>query len=575
MSAVQTAVVQEPLGLDLGGLEVLEVGIVDQQDLAGFLDVDDELGPVVAGEDRGNARFGVIFLLVVGHAAGRLDLFRLQRCAVHDDVLRRPICAGDGVFVLPALHLRGLDRARFGADLDFGHGGGLFHPQVDHVDLAVTTDDEEVAARGRQTADVDCVAGVDDGLDLIGGAVDQCDLTRVAQRDAEQVFQIPVVFLLRGPVFRGNVDFPGFQHLFHAEFRRSGGVLKHVFGHQIDLLGRKIARGAPVRHARGGPVGDEALQVFKAQLARQVRGQRLAGRTLAQDAMAAGAAFEIDLVGFAVFVGSQFRDVIMFLCGDRKRSKDKGQGCRGQEAGSGEWCPLSHLAFLFAGARSSRSWAQTAFTALTLIKRGVRHLRGRQDEFSDREGDGRQVCLRGPLPAATLLVLMSLHPKARIGRRRQSRGPDVGYRLTGNRNDQRLLWKATGCFDCGDVPGARSVVRRWGAGLDLGVTGVLCRCSGCRSVAGRKARHAPLAAIYRVTISVGVIRDGIPCLVRMLVPMRDAFPAVSCRQRRAALRFGGGFRSAWTVGAGGRAFGCALPDRLPRRRSGMSAGLTH
>ena len=41
---VEAAVMQEALGLDRGDLQVLDVAVVDEQDLARLLDVDDE-GP--------------------------------------------------------------------------------------------------------------------------------------------------------------------------------------------------------------------------------------------------------------------------------------------------------------------------------------------------------------------------------------------------------------------------------------------------------------------------------------------------------------------------------------------------
>ena len=120
LGAVPAAVVQEARGADRRGPEVVDVLVVDQQDLPGLLDVDDELRMLVRGDDRGHARLGVELLRVDGHAAGRHDLERLERRAVHDRVLRRPVGAGDRVLVLVALVLRGLDRARLEADLDLG-----------------------------------------------------------------------------------------------------------------------------------------------------------------------------------------------------------------------------------------------------------------------------------------------------------------------------------------------------------------------------------------------------------------------------------------------------------------------
>ena len=159
---VEAAVMQEALGLDRRHLQVLDVLVVDEQDLAGFLDVDDEFRLEVRGHDRGDARLRMIFLRVVGHAAGRDDLERLERRAVHDHVLRRPVGAGDRVLVLVALELRGLDRARLGADLDFGDRLRRIHPQIDQVDLGVAADREQIASRCRHARDMHRVAGLED-----------------------------------------------------------------------------------------------------------------------------------------------------------------------------------------------------------------------------------------------------------------------------------------------------------------------------------------------------------------------------------------------------------------------------
>ena len=43
MRAVPAAVMQEALGFDVGDLQILDVGVVDKLDVAGFLDVDHEL----------------------------------------------------------------------------------------------------------------------------------------------------------------------------------------------------------------------------------------------------------------------------------------------------------------------------------------------------------------------------------------------------------------------------------------------------------------------------------------------------------------------------------------------------
>ena len=78
LGRVPAAVVQEARGADLGDLELHHVGVVDQQDLAGFLDVDDELGLEMRRHDRGDARLGMVFLRVHRHAARGHDLQRLS-----------------------------------------------------------------------------------------------------------------------------------------------------------------------------------------------------------------------------------------------------------------------------------------------------------------------------------------------------------------------------------------------------------------------------------------------------------------------------------------------------------------
>ncbi len=54
---VKTAIMQEAFGFDLCGFEVLEVGIIDQKNLAGFLDVDDNSGGS-GSPDRGTRGSG-------------------------------------------------------------------------------------------------------------------------------------------------------------------------------------------------------------------------------------------------------------------------------------------------------------------------------------------------------------------------------------------------------------------------------------------------------------------------------------------------------------------------------------
>ncbi len=115
-----------------------------------------------------------------------------------------------------------------------------------------------------------------------------------------------VVHLFLRPLVDRDVDLPGLLHLFHAEFRRLRRLLQQVARHQVDLGVAEVARGAPVRHAGRRAVGDEGAQVLVAELDGDVRGQRLAGRALAQDAVTPGAALEIDLFR-ALEVGTRQR----------------------------------------------------------------------------------------------------------------------------------------------------------------------------------------------------------------------------------------------------------------------------
>ena len=297
VAAVPAAVVEERRRTDAGDGEVVDILVIDQQDLAGLLHVDDELGVLVGGDDRRHARFRVVGLGVYGHAAGGDDLLRFQGLAVHDRELRRPVGAGDGVAVLVALELGAFHRARLDADLDLGDLGRLLGPQVDHVDPRVAADHQQVAAGSGHPRDMHGIAGIDDLDDLLAVAVDQGDLPGVAQGHREQVGQVEVVELFLRPVLRLHQHLPRFAHLRHAPLRRLRRGVLDVLGHQGDLFLAQLAGAAPVRHAQRGAVGDQRFQVLLAALLGDVRGQRLAGGALAQDAVATGAALEVDLLG--------------------------------------------------------------------------------------------------------------------------------------------------------------------------------------------------------------------------------------------------------------------------------------
>ena len=264
LGRVEAAVVQVFRRLDLGDRQIGDVAVVDDQGLARLLHVDDELGLVVAADDRGDARLGVVFLVAHRHAAGADDLQRLQRVALHDHELRRPVGAGDGELVLVALGARGLDRAGFEPDLDLGHVVRLRHPQVDQVQAPVAADGVDVALRSRGARDVHRVAGLDDVDDLLRVAVDQRHFPGIAQRGGEDVVGVVRVLLLLRPLVRRDQHLPALLHVGEAPLGRLRRRLLHVARHQIDLGGRELARRAPVRHAGRGAVIDEHLQVLGA-----------------------------------------------------------------------------------------------------------------------------------------------------------------------------------------------------------------------------------------------------------------------------------------------------------------------
>src|SRR5690554_2426566 len=215
-------------------LAVYKVGAATRvADLACLFYVDDELRVRMGRHDGGNTRLRMVFLVAHGHATGAHDLLRLQGVAVHDHELGRPVGAGNGVLVFPALVLGGLDRTRFHTNLDLGYGLRLFHPQVDHVDQGVTADNHHVTARGRHPGDVHRVAGFDDLHDFLGIAVNQGNLTGVTQGNAEDVFQVQVVHLFLRTIFRGNNHFPGVLHVSQAELGRLWRLVHDVLGHQF------------------------------------------------------------------------------------------------------------------------------------------------------------------------------------------------------------------------------------------------------------------------------------------------------------------------------------------------------
>lgn len=257
-----------------------------------------------------------VIVAIDGVATGRHDLHRLERLAVHDRVLGRPVGATDQVLVLVALELGGIDRTGIRTQAHGGDRGGLFVEHVDDGGQAVTTDGVNVAARSRQAGDVHRVAGIEDLPDLVGVAVDQRELARVAQRDREHVLQVDLVHLLGRTVLDGDQQLPAVLHVLERELGRDRRRVLDVTRHQVDLfLGQDVI---VVDHAAFGAVRDDLLEALGAELegaALQlgavrsglgpVRLEVLAGGALAQHAVATCAALEVDLLAFFHLLGGQ------------------------------------------------------------------------------------------------------------------------------------------------------------------------------------------------------------------------------------------------------------------------------
>jgi hypothetical protein len=181
------------------------------------------------------------------------------------------------------------------------------HPEVDEVDLGVAADGEEVAARGRHARDVNRIAGLEHGDDLFRTAVDERDLAAVTQGHREEIIKVQIVFLAGRPVRDRHQDLPALRDLGQAVFGRLRRLVQQITRHEIDVVRTNVARRAPVGHAARRAVVDEGVQIVVAEFLGDVGGERLAGGTLAQHAVAAGASFKIDLLGAGEFLSRHCR----------------------------------------------------------------------------------------------------------------------------------------------------------------------------------------------------------------------------------------------------------------------------
>ena len=310
-----------------GGLQVLDVGVIDHQDLASFLHVHNPLRLDERRNDGCHAWLRVV-LTVNGNATGRNHLQRLQRVAFHDGVLRWPVAASNGVLVFKALELGGIDRARVEGNFDFSYNAWLFHPQVDQRHTTIATDHVNVTARSGHAGDMHCIASLDDAADFFGVAVNQSNFTGITQSDREHVVQVVLVHLLGWAILHLNHNFPRIQLILEAELWWNIRRLLDVLGHQRQLFfGQNVVK---VDHAAIGTVTDDFLQARLAQGERAAFGglacfigggpmrlQVLARGALAQHAVATSTTLEIDFFSSFFFDRRHCRRLRIFiLCHD-------------------------------------------------------------------------------------------------------------------------------------------------------------------------------------------------------------------------------------------------------------------
>ena len=116
---------QESGGTNFRDFQCVCIGIIDHQCFASLLDVDDEFRLEVGSNDGGNARLGVVLLLVNRHATGGDDFQRLQCVTLHDDKLGWPVGARNHQLVRKiaffALVLGSFNRSGFQSNTNFCH----------------------------------------------------------------------------------------------------------------------------------------------------------------------------------------------------------------------------------------------------------------------------------------------------------------------------------------------------------------------------------------------------------------------------------------------------------------------
>ena len=250
---------------------------------------------------------------------------------------------------------------------------------------------------------MDGVARLDDRHDLLRVAVDDRDLSRVAEGEREEVLPVAVVLGLRGPLVGRHEELPCLLHLLERHLRRQRRVVLDVARHQIDLLVVEDALPAPVGHAARRAVRDERFQHDRAVgpglLGKEVR----ARRALAEHAVAAGAPVVVDLLGLGQLRRRELRrwrqrglgGGLGRLLGRRRRGGES-EGDRGQDRDRRvtERALSSHLGSL-----------------LSLTETSSRHLAG-------------SACQPGPIEYSRSGALPVLNSISRVSDHSRAPGPE-------------------------------------------------------------------------------------------------------------------------------------------------------
>ena len=139
------------------------------------------------------------------------------------------------------------------------------------------------------------VAGRDVGDDFVLVAVDDGDLADITLDDQEEVFPVAVVHGLGRVILGVDEDLVTLFHQSQRHLRRYRRHLLDVLGHHGDFVLRQDI--VEVVHAAFSTVGNDLFQAGLTQFLGVLGLQVLAGGALAQGAVTAGAALEVDRLG--------------------------------------------------------------------------------------------------------------------------------------------------------------------------------------------------------------------------------------------------------------------------------------